>query len=68
MGALPKKKLAKPRTKKRRGALRIAVPQLVSCPTCNKKILPHTVCPSCGHYKGKEIVEKETETKVTKVQ
>ncbi|MDU5471414.1 MAG: 50S ribosomal protein L32, partial [Peptoniphilus harei] len=26
------------------------------CPNCHEMKLPHRVCPSCGHYAGKEIV------------
>jgi len=29
------------------------------CPQCHQPKLPHTVCPSCGYYKGKEIVETD---------
>ena len=34
-----------------------------SCPNCGDYVLPHHVCPSCGFYKGKQVVEvkvKET--------
>ena len=27
------------------------------CPNCHEKKLPHRVCPHCGHYKGREVVE-----------
>jgi large subunit ribosomal protein L32 len=26
------------------------------CPQCKSAKLPHRVCPTCGHYKGKEVV------------
>ena len=29
---------------------------LVHCPNCNEPVLPHHVCPSCGHYKGREVL------------
>ena len=28
-----------------------------SCTNCNDFVLPHHVCPSCGHYKGKQVLE-----------
>lgn len=29
----------------------------MSCPNCSAPVLPLHVCPSCGVYKGKEIIE-----------
>jgi len=31
--------------------------ELVKCENCGKEKLPHTVCPFCGFYKGKKILE-----------
>lgn len=28
-----------------------------SCANCGALSMPHTVCSSCGHYKGKQIFE-----------
>jgi len=28
-----------------------------SCTNCGDSVLPHCVCPSCGHYKGKQVIE-----------
>ena len=30
--------------------------KLVECSNCKAEILPHIVCPKCGYYKGKEVV------------
>jgi large subunit ribosomal protein L32 len=30
------------------------------CPNCGELKRPHHVCPACGHYKGRGIVEAET--------
>jgi large subunit ribosomal protein L32 len=37
----------------------IAAPAKSICPQCHEPKLPHRVCPSCGYYNGKEIVETE---------
>lgn len=28
-----------------------------ACPNCKTMRRPHTVCPSCGHYNGKLVVQ-----------
>ncbi len=40
-------------------ALKVANP--IACPNCQEWVMPHRVCPSCGHYKGKEVIAKESE-------
>lgn len=32
-------------------------PTLTLCPKCGRPVLPHTVCQSCGYYKGEEIID-----------
>jgi large subunit ribosomal protein L32 len=27
------------------------------CPSCHTPKLPHRVCPTCGKYKGREVIE-----------
>jgi len=34
----------------------LTTPNLSVCPECKAPKLPHRVCPSCGIYKGKEVV------------
>jgi large subunit ribosomal protein L32 len=34
-------------------------PGLSLCPNCQEPRLPHRVCPRCGHYKGKAVIEVE---------
>ncbi len=29
----------------------------MSCPNCGDLTLPHKACPSCGTYKGREIIK-----------
>lgn len=55
---LPAHRLSKTRTHRRRAiADRIATPLIASCPKCRKPILPHTVCGSCGYYRGREVID-----------
>lgn len=56
MGPQPKRKISKGRRNRRRAHDSIGVPKLVSCSNCEARILPHRVCPTCGHYKGREVI------------
>lgn len=60
MGALPKRKTSKARKGKRRSHHSLAVPALVECPQCHSPKLPHHVCPTCGSYAGREVIEIKT--------
>ena len=57
MGALPKRKLSKARQGKRRSHLEMAIPALDLCPQCHSPKLSHRVCPTCGTYAGRQVVE-----------
>jgi large subunit ribosomal protein L32 len=59
MTPLPKRKYAKARQGKRRAHLALAATATVDCPQCHTPKLPHRVCPKCGHYKDREVVEVE---------
>lgn len=59
MGAVPKKKPAKGRQLRRRGNHQLRIPHLVPCENCNELKIPHRVCPRCGYYKDREIIEIE---------
>ena len=60
MGPLPKRKLSKGRRDRRRAHDAIGVPHLVQCPTCKEKMLPHRVCPQCGSYRGRQVLNLDT--------
>jgi large subunit ribosomal protein L32 len=34
----------------------------VLCPNCQEPRMQHRVCPKCGYYKGREIVQVEQTT------
>jgi large subunit ribosomal protein L32 len=42
---------------------------LSKCDKCGEMRLAHTACSSCGHYKGRVVIDKSKEMdKITKVQ
>ncbi len=59
----PKRKLSKGRRDRRRAQDALHAINLVQCSNCGEMRLPHTVCPHCGHYQGREIVSMEKEEK-----
>jgi len=63
MTPLPKRKLSKGRRDRRRSQDALKAKNLVACSNCGEMRLPHTVCPSCGFYKGREIISAEKESK-----
>lgn len=54
--ALPKKRSSKARRDKRRTHKKLHSLNLTLCEKCSAPKLPHHVCPSCGKYKGIEVV------------
>lgn len=56
--AVPKKRTSKTRKRKRRTHKKMTAPTLVECSNCHEEILPHHVCPECGHYDGKKVSGK----------
>lgn len=63
MGAQPKRKISKGRRDRRRSHMALKTTKLVACPQCHELRLPHRVCPSCGSYKGVEVIEIKTKKK-----
>lgn len=57
----PKRRHSKSRKGKRRAHDFLVARSLVECTNCHERKLPHRVCPSCGHYKGREVIEVESE-------
>lgn len=59
---VPKRKNCRARSRKRRGGhKKLTASQVMTCAKCGELKMPHRVCPSCGHYRGKEIMSLEEE-------
>lgn len=57
--ANPKRRTSKARRDKRRSHHALTIPGFSRCSNCQEMKVPHRVCPACGHYKGKEILETD---------
>ena len=55
---LPKRKLSHQRTARRRAQnWKLEAPNVSECPRCHAPRLAHHVCPSCGFYNGRLVVD-----------
>jgi len=57
MTPLPKHKSTSGRRDRRRAHDALKPRSNIACPNCGEVILPHRVCPKCGHYQGREVLE-----------
>lgn len=57
--AVPKRRTSRTRRDMRRAHDALALPARSLCPQCKEPKLPHRVCPSCGSYKGREVVKTD---------
>lgn len=57
--AVQQNKKSKSRKGMRRSHDRVAVPNVVLC-KCGEPTLSHSVCPSCGTYRGRQLVEQKS--------
>ena len=58
--AVPKRRTTRAKRNQRRANHdKVSAPTIVACPNCGGMMVPHRVCPSCGHYDGREVIRKE---------
>ncbi len=65
MGALPKQRISRHRQGNRRRHDFITPPSLVACSTCREMKRSHHVCPSCGYYRGRQVLVIEERTRIS---
>ena len=53
----PKRRHSNTRTRKRRTHDKMSLGGQSVCPQCQKSKTPHCVCPHCGYYKGKPVLQ-----------
>ena len=59
--AVPKRRHSNSRTNKRRSHDHKKPRQLCVCPRCSESIPTHVVCPKCGFYGGRVVVQVDAE-------
>ncbi len=52
----PKKRHSRQRQGKRRAVISLTLPTMTVCNNCGSIIVPHTICPACGYYKGQKVI------------
>jgi large subunit ribosomal protein L32 len=55
--AVPKRRNPRARRNARRANHdKVSQPSVIECPNCGELMMPHRMCPACGHYNGREVV------------
>lgn len=57
--AVPKKRKSKSRRNMRRSHDALERTFAVICSNCGEPTLRHRACPSCGHYRGRQVLKIE---------
>ncbi len=58
--AVQQNKKSRSRKGMRRSHDRVAIPAVIYC-NCGEPTLPHSVCASCGTYKGRKVLSTSDE-------
>ncbi|WP_075276930.1 50S ribosomal protein L32 [Pajaroellobacter abortibovis] len=59
--AVPKRRTSPSKRNMRRANHdRVVAPNLSSCQRCQEPLLSHQICPTCGYYKGRAMINKRT--------
>ncbi|HEY0004598.1 MAG TPA: 50S ribosomal protein L32 [Pyrinomonadaceae bacterium] len=53
----PKRRHSKARTRKRRAHDALRAPQTTPCPNCQEPRMQHRMCPKCGYYKDRIVMQ-----------
>ncbi len=58
---VPKRRTSRSRRGNRRAHDRLDPPAVSVCPKCKTTKLPHRICPSCGTYGDRVVIESSEE-------
>ncbi|WP_172189859.1 50S ribosomal protein L32 [Lentilactobacillus kribbianus] len=54
--ATPARRTSKTKKRLRRTNIKLDTPNLSACPNCGELRVSHKVCPSCGYYDGRQVM------------
>ncbi|MGI5919150.1 MAG: 50S ribosomal protein L32 [Christensenellales bacterium] len=58
--AVPKRRTSRQRSHTMRSAnFKLTAPSIAECPQCHAMKLTHRVCPTCGYYNGRHVMNTE---------
>jgi large subunit ribosomal protein L32 len=57
--AVPKRRQSRSRSRRRNSHNAVKPVQLQHCPQCGTAVPTHVICPNCGYYQGRTLVETE---------
>jgi large subunit ribosomal protein L32 len=60
--AVPKRRTSHAKQGHRRSHHHVTAKQVQYCTNCNEPVLPHRLCPNCGHYRGREVIVMEEQS------
>ncbi len=55
----PRRRHSKTRGRLRRMHWKLEAVELMTCPQCKSPKLPHRICPTCGYYDGRLVIDFE---------
>jgi large subunit ribosomal protein L32 len=64
--AVPKRRQSNARTGTRRAHDHKKPVNVIYCPGCSSPVPSHTVCPKCGLYMGRKVLDTEEKPKASK--
>lgn len=56
---VPTKKRTKQQKRERRGNISLSGKHVTKCAKCGTERMPHRACPSCGYYKGRDVLHQD---------
>ena len=59
--AVPKRRTSKRKIRMRRSFHKARLSNVKACPQCGASQESHRVCPSCGYYRGRQVLTVEVD-------